>query len=553
MRFIPVLITMFIMQGAALADDWLIGADNPDETVTLNSDKYVDGDIIIVNNGHLNVASGATLTVTGDILMFQTAGLDITGGELHFPQTFSYQSGIGVWDNSTLTMTDAVIESNGSSFSVALASSGSAVYENVTVENGFCTWGFFDDSSITLNNCTNAGEFVPLGAVSLQINNCETVLLWISMFDGTVVDTTLPAPGDLASFTLDPSTPWATNIPYNVNLTDISNMMWGLMAKSGASATLRDSTLRTVGTYFERDNEITITGLANNADLSDSAFQWGDVNYHFINTSVQTWNFYCYGTTQLTLQSCIFGELLSDEQGEAFINSSLCDGSGGYIGAFGDSVTWLIASTNLSQLTSKDRGRVISVYSSVLGQSVDALDESATILINTQTFSEPTAHDSAVVMDLTVQPLDTTVGEVASVQGTARVINGPTSPWQFTGYLLEYGEGNDPQQWQPLAGPFDEQVHNDELAQWNTAGLATGNYTLRLSLMNNISEPITATSPAILLPSVVTGDLNGDGIVNQADLGILLSCYEINDCGDIDGDGDTDQADLGLLLANYSG
>ncbi|MCK4871886.1 MAG: hypothetical protein KAS72_04085, partial [Phycisphaerales bacterium] len=47
------------------------------------------------------------------------------------------------------------------------------------------------------------------------------------------------------------------------------------------------------------------------------------------------------------------------------------------------------------------------------------------------------------------------------------------------------------------------------------------------------------------------GDLDGDLDVDQADLGILLSCYEINDCGDIDGDGDTDQADLGILLAHY--
>ncbi|MCK4871281.1 MAG: hypothetical protein KAS72_01005 [Phycisphaerales bacterium] len=47
------------------------------------------------------------------------------------------------------------------------------------------------------------------------------------------------------------------------------------------------------------------------------------------------------------------------------------------------------------------------------------------------------------------------------------------------------------------------------------------------------------------------GDLNGDGCVDQADLGILLASYEIDASGDLDGDGDTDQADLGILLANY--
>ncbi len=51
--------------------------------------------------------------------------------------------------------------------------------------------------------------------------------------------------------------------------------------------------------------------------------------------------------------------------------------------------------------------------------------------------------------------------------------------------------------------------------------------------------------------ATVPADLNGDGCVDQADLGILLSAYGVDDGGDIDGDGDTDQADLGFLLGSY--
>lgn len=46
-------------------------------------------------------------------------------------------------------------------------------------------------------------------------------------------------------------------------------------------------------------------------------------------------------------------------------------------------------------------------------------------------------------------------------------------------------------------------------------------------------------------------DLNGDGAVDLADLGILLAAYEDTDAGDLDGDGDTDLADLGILLAEF--
>ncbi|MCK4872986.1 MAG: hypothetical protein KAS72_09695 [Phycisphaerales bacterium] len=59
------------------------------------------------------------------------------------------------------------------------------------------------------------------------------------------------------------------------------------------------------------------------------------------------------------------------------------------------------------------------------------------------------------------------------------------------------------------------------------------------------------TTLSFLDPTSIPGDLNGDGCVDQADLGMLLAAYGINSNGDCDGDGDTDQADLGILLSNY--
>ena len=55
-------------------------------------------------------------------------------------------------------------------------------------------------------------------------------------------------------------------------------------------------------------------------------------------------------------------------------------------------------------------------------------------------------------------------------------------------------------------------------------------------------------------PPRIPGDLNGDGCVDQADLGILLAdwgCTGGNCPGDCDGDGDTDHSDLGVLLAHW--
>jgi len=49
----------------------------------------------------------------------------------------------------------------------------------------------------------------------------------------------------------------------------------------------------------------------------------------------------------------------------------------------------------------------------------------------------------------------------------------------------------------------------------------------------------------------IPGDLNGDGCVDQRDLGILLAYFGWGDGGDCDGDDDTDQSDLGILLAHW--
>jgi hypothetical protein len=56
---------------------------------------------------------------------------------------------------------------------------------------------------------------------------------------------------------------------------------------------------------------------------------------------------------------------------------------------------------------------------------------------------------------------------------------------------------------------------------------------------------------AYRVPLDQPGDLNGDGCVDQADLGILLAAFGLDAGGDLDNDGDTDQADLGILLANW--
>ncbi len=52
-------------------------------------------------------------------------------------------------------------------------------------------------------------------------------------------------------------------------------------------------------------------------------------------------------------------------------------------------------------------------------------------------------------------------------------------------------------------------------------------------------------------PLPLVGDLNSDGLVDGADLGLLLAAWGANAAGDLNGDGVTDGADIGILLGAW--
>jgi hypothetical protein len=51
----------------------------------------------------------------------------------------------------------------------------------------------------------------------------------------------------------------------------------------------------------------------------------------------------------------------------------------------------------------------------------------------------------------------------------------------------------------------------------------------------------------------VFGDLNDDGLVNGADMGLLLGAWGPGDFGDLNGDGVVNGADMGLMLGAWTG
>ncbi|MCA9284826.1 MAG: esterase-like activity of phytase family protein [Phycisphaerales bacterium] len=81
--------------------------------------------------------------------------------------------------------------------------------------------------------------------------------------------------------------------------------------------------------------------------------------------------------------------------------------------------------------------------------------------------------------------------------------------------------------------------------------LPDGSPTFILVSDNNFNASSQVTH-FVLLAALGQGDLDGDGLVNGADLGLLLSQWGGPGTADLNGNGIVDGADLGLLLAAWS-
>ncbi len=87
---------------------------------------------------------------------------------------------------------------------------------------------------------------------------------------------------------------------------------------------------------------------------------------------------------------------------------------------------------------------------------------------------------------------------------------------------------------------------NDGLTWGGITNIYLGNTPVAGSTVNSGS----GKNWGLPVASPVPADLNGDGVVNGADLGILLGAWGTTG-GDINGDGTTNGADLGLLLGSW--
>lgn len=482
---------------------WIIGYDNPNEKVVVTDARTINKDIILVNHGQLEVR-GTTFTLSGNIYLLQDSALTFTSATLQIRQDYAYQYGMQVYNAAKIEWRDVAFNSEGS-WGLGLSNTASARFDKVNVVTGFITWMPTNDTKVEFARCKTIGEFVPMDRSTLSFSDSNFVLLWIHMPPASTMDTSLPLGASVTSWDLGTTSAFATGIPYNVAIRNCTDVNWAIMAESGSTTTLRNSTIRAVGSLFTTSETLTVSGVANESHMLEQKYKWGDIAYHFYDTAVQTWNFYPYGGTYLTLSRCVFGEVMSAGKGRVDVIASVCDGSGGYVSSNDQSAVFFLYSTNLSQTTSKGKSLLFCADSLLKSPAIDAVDDSFMLLANTDYSGEPAAHANATIMDIDIDSLEAKANQHIPIHGTARYVTGPGSQVRFGDYEVFYAPGAAPAQWLPTDGKHTTMVRDAALADWNTSSLAPGPYALKVKVQSNFGDPIEITATAKLLEGAIDG------------------------------------------------
>lgn len=477
--------------------DLVIGDSDPNETLTIEGSFFLHGNLIIVNNGVLNLQQ-ADFHIDGDITVMGRGQLNVNGGRFTVMQEYIYEHEAIVLQGGSLRFSGVDFRSSGQSWSVALVDSSQYLLQDSQISDGFITTALLAKSRAQVVNTHLPGEFLCFGENDLQFNNSDSLIFWLVLPQESVVDTELPSDSLLVNWRFSEAEAGVSGIPYATRIDSCTNVLWGAISVSGSDATFRNSNLRALGLLFRQPDSIVVKNITNGSFYMDELVAVPDRKFRLVNSEVQTWNFYPSARSRVTLQNCVFGELISQDSSQVFIDNSVCDGSGGYLGAFQNSFLIVFRTLVNTQVIARNSAVLLGALSACLGPEIDADEFAVMALLNTARFAEPQAYSAAIIFEGLMQPVEGTVDSRVAVEGTARLLAGPLNPVQFQGYQVEYSTILPEPVWRATDGRHPQPVLDDTLSLWNTANLIPGNYALRLSLFHSLGEPIAFESPARL-------------------------------------------------------
>lgn len=484
--------------------DLVVGFPNPNEVREITTPLDVDGNIIIVNNGTLRL-NGTQLRVRGNVYLFHNGRAEIQGGTLEFRQDFLYQRSVTVANKAAFWLNNSVLNCGGYNLKVAVTDTAVLRYDASAVTAGIATTAVDSYGSVEATGSQQLGEFLWFDHAVGNFSNCTDLLSWLTLPTGSSVTATLPTSQVLGSYAFPDSAASQAGFDYRVRYNGCVGLLWGLMLESGCTAVIRDSELLAVGALFRGSGAGTVTGLVNNTTIEASRYPAQDRDVRFERCSVRVWNFYSFDSYRLAVANSIFGEIIAFGRSEATVQNSLCDGSGGYVGAFDDASVLLVQSQITARLIARARGRIIALGSTINNFIPHAADNGIIALFHSTFPALPTIEAGSAATVISVdEPRQALTESLVPVHGSVRFLAGADVPVHFVSYWLSAARGSNPELELWKSPPSIIQRYRDTIGVWDTRGLTPGEYLLTVHMRLSNDDTISIPAEVILTQGTVS-------------------------------------------------
>jgi len=465
------------------------------------------GPIIVLLNGVL-IIHKANFTNVGDLIAgFGTPKIFIDSSTVSFPQSYFYERSIILVGGSQMFASNTTFDYSGLSHNLVMTDSAKFGMSKITM-NGWTTAGLSSKSQVGINGINQAGEYILYDHCNFFVKNATDVLLWHQIPDTAVINWSFGKKDTAYNYQFNKAQAGIKGIEYNVYSDSCYNVMWALMPSAGSNVTINNSKIRAIGAWFDHPNDSTIaSGLVDNSTYSSFTAPLSDRTLQLNNCTLQTWSLYVFKKSKLNVTGCIAGEIGAEASSRIYGQSIVVDGSGGYFWSADTSVVFANNVTVTSYVRSEKSGFFILSYSTVSGGIVSAIGKSIMIVVQSSVPSDPSALEGGVAwFDNINQPAPIYAESNATINGSAWIDRGPTSVLMDFGSWQLFYQKNGDLTWTPITGVITSEVRNGLLANWDTHGIVSGTYNLKLTLTDSWGNPVDAIKQVTVLSTILGVD-----------------------------------------------
>ena len=297
-------------------------------TVEIHRSGICFDNIHIGNGGRLSITS-PRFVIAGDV-MLEGGRLDVSGTALSLQSRFNHDRKIACRKSSVVSF-DRCTYFSSNMGNLNLWGNSRLSMRNTDFFGAGFTVGVPRGCSVHLDHVKCPGEFIVMPGAQMRVDSCEAVLLWCWFNNENPASMNFPGGSSVTRWLM----PARAKIDLSVESSrDIS---WGLVIEEGADVHIKDSAIRAAGLSLTQPMKKRLAGIKNKVPVATANLNFGDRKIKLNNTTVEAWNIYPRAQASVAIEDCVCGEVMTFDNAKATMKRSVCDGTGGYIAAKGNS------------------------------------------------------------------------------------------------------------------------------------------------------------------------------------------------------------------------